>query len=178
MNSSPAKLWYLPVVMGIIFIALGAWVFATPIGSFVTLSMFFAVAFLITGLFETVRALSNTHLPNWGWSLAGGLIDLLLGILLISSPGLSMQVLALYVGFVILFRAFMSIGYSIDLKHANVKGWGGTLFLGILGVILAIMVIVNPALGGFTLVFYVAFAMIIIGILQILFGIMLRKAGR
>ncbi|HAY3552702.1 DUF308 domain-containing protein [Elizabethkingia meningoseptica] len=177
-DNNPAKLWFLPLLTGIIFILVGFWIFKTPMESYLTLSIFFAVTFLISGLFEIIHALSNTHLRNWGWSLAGGIIDLLFGIIMLSSPTLSATVLALYVGFIILFRSFMSIGFALNLREFHSRSWGSPLIFGILGVIFAILIIINPALGGLTIIFYTALAFILVGILQILFAFMIKKLKR
>lgn len=37
-----AKQWYLLLILGLIFIAMGIWVFFTPVSSFVALSLFFS----------------------------------------------------------------------------------------------------------------------------------------
>lgn len=176
--NNPGRLWFLPLITGILFIIVGIWIFKTPMESYLTLSIFFAVTFLISGLFEIIHALSNTHLRNWGWSLAGGLIDLLFGIIMISSPLLSATVLALYVGFIILFRSFMSIGFALNLRELQSKSWASPLIFGIIGVIFAIIMIVNPAFGGLSIIIYTALAFILIGIVQISFAFMIRKLKR
>jgi Uncharacterized conserved protein len=96
--------WYLLLILGIIFIVVGLWVFSTPILSYATLSILFAVSFFVTGILEIVYAISNRkEMNNWGWSLVGGIIDLLIGILLMALPLTSMLFLAFYVGLVFSF---------------------------------------------------------------------------
>jgi len=111
------KHWYLPLILGILLILAGVWVFATPLASYITLSLFFAVTFLVVGIFQIFHAVNNRNdLEGWGWYLVGGILDLVLGILLISQIGASMLVLAFFVGFGVLFRSIMGIGHSIELK--------------------------------------------------------------
>ncbi len=170
--------WYLLLILGIILIVVGIWVFSTPVLSYATLSILFAVSFFVTGILEIVYAVSNRkEVNNWGWSLVGGIIDLLIGILLMALPLTSMLFLAFYVGFGILFRSVMAIGKAIDLKNQRIGDWGYLLFIGILGLLFSFVLIWNPLFAGFTIVFYTGIAFIIVGIFEIYFSFRLRKIG-
>lgn len=170
------KYWYLPLILGIIFIIVGIWVSTTPLASYITLSLLFAFTFLIAGIIEIIYAISNrdTH-DNWGWSLASGILGLLVGILLVSNLGISMIALPFYIGFGIVFYSITGIGRSIDLKKYDVTGWGYLMFTSILGLILGFIMIWNPLFGGMTIVFYTAFSFFILGVLQIILSLRLMK---
>ncbi|KAA9325652.1 HdeD family acid-resistance protein [Adhaeribacter soli] len=171
-----SRYWYLQLILGIFLILVGIWVFMTPLASYVTLAIFFAFAFLITGVLEIIYAVSNRkESENWGWSLVAGIIDLVIGILLISRPQMSMIVLPFYIGFGILFRSIMAVGWSLFLKRQGIPDWGNLLAIGILGIIFAFIMLWNPIFAGFTIVFYTAFAFIIIGVFQIYLAFRLRK---
>lgn len=173
---SPIRHWYLPLILGIVFIGVGIWVFLTPMASYITLSLIFGFVFLFAGIIEIIHAVANRQeLDSWGWSLMGGIIDLILGILLVSQPQISMIVLPLYVGFGILFRSIMAISRSLELKKYNVRDWGSLLVVGILGVIFAFIMIWNPLFGGFTIVIYTALAFVAIGVFQIYLSFRLKK---
>ena len=171
-----AKYWYLPLITGIIFILIGVWVFRTPLASYITLAMLFSVTFLITGIIEIVYAIFNRKgIENWGWWLAGGLIDFVIGVLLISKPQISLVILPIYIGFGILFRSIIAIGWSIELKRQKILDWGNLLLIGILGSILSFIMLWNPLFAGMTLVIYTALAFVIIGIFQMYLAMRLRK---
>lgn len=170
------KNWYLILILGIILILVGIWVFSTPVLSYATLSMLFATAFLVTGILEIVYAISNSkEMESWGWSLISGIIDLLIGILLITLPATAMLFLAFYVGFGILFRSIMAIGQSINLKRWHIEGWGYLLTIGILGLIFSFILIWNPVFAGLTIVFYTGMSFVMIGIFQVFLSFKLRK---
>ena len=48
-TNDPVRLWYLPMILGLILIGLGVWVLATPVEFFITLSLLFAFSFIATG---------------------------------------------------------------------------------------------------------------------------------
>jgi uncharacterized membrane protein HdeD (DUF308 family) len=139
------KHWYLPLILGAILIAVGIWVLKTPAESYLALSMLFAYTFFITGILEIIYSVSNRNeLEHWGWSLVGGIIDLLIGCLLISQPQMSMLILPFFVGFGILFRSLMMIGWSLFLRKAGQGNWTNLLFIGILGAIFSFILLWNP----------------------------------
>jgi uncharacterized membrane protein HdeD (DUF308 family) len=170
------RYWYLPLILGIILIITGIWVFLTPLASYVTLAILFAFTFLFVGILQIIYAVSNRkETENWGWSLAGGIIDLIIGILLVSRPALPIAILPFFVGFGILFRSIMAIGWAIELKKQRVLDWGNLLAIGILGLIFSFIIIWNPVFGGLTIVFYTAAAFLVIGIFEVYLAFRLSK---
>lgn len=171
--------WYLILILGIVLIFTGIWVFGTPLLAYATLAVLFAFTFLITGVLEIIFAVSNRkEMINWGWSLAGGIIDLLLGILLISRPEVSMLILSLYVGFGVLFRSAFAIARALDLKKLKIKNWGFLLALGIIGSIFSFILILNPVIAGITIAIYTGLAFLTLGFFQVFFSFQLRKVKR
>ncbi|QIG88960.1 HdeD family acid-resistance protein [Chryseobacterium sp. POL2] len=171
---NPYKYWYLPLISGILFIIGGIYIFRTPLASYMALGMIFATIFLVTGIIEIIDAFSNRHYPNWGWSLAGAILDLILGILLVASPGLTLTFLPIYVGVTILLRSVIGIGASLSLKKLGFP-WGTAMFFSVLGVLFSLLMIFNPAFGGLTIVYYTAISFIMLGILQIMLSFGLKK---
>jgi uncharacterized membrane protein HdeD (DUF308 family) len=173
------KYWYLPLIFGILFIIVGIWVSITPMASFVTLSYIFAFTFLFAGILEVIYAISNRRaIHHWGWSLAGGILGLIIGFLLVSNPGISMVALPLYIGFAIVIYAIAGIGRSVALKRHQARSWGYSMFTSILGVIFGLLMMFNPVFGGLTIVFYTALSFLIVGAINIFLAIRMRKIDK
>ena len=109
-TNDPVRLWYLPMILGLILIGLGVWVLATPVEFFITLSLLFAFSFIATGILDVIHGISSKHcMPNWAWLIAG--------VLLLSRPQISMIILPFFVGFGICFaRLCQSLG-RLSLKN-------------------------------------------------------------
>jgi len=164
--------WYIPLLVGIFFVIVSTVVFTSPLSSLLTLAVLFAISFLLGGASEIVFAIANRHrMANWGWSLGFGIITLVIGILLISNPGLSLTALAFYVGFTILFRSISSISFALDIKRYGSKNWVSLLIFGIFSFIL----IWNPAFAGLSIVWLVALSFLFGGLFSIFFAMQLRK---
>ena len=170
------KYWYMPLIVGLIFVGVGIWVFRTPLESYAALSFIFSISFLVSGIFEIYFAISNREeLDNWGWTLTLGIVSAIVGVLLLMNPEVSKITLPFYVGFVLLFRSVFAIGASIDLKNYYVMDWGYLMAIGILGVIFSFILLWNPIFAGITLVFWTGSLFIISGAYSIYLSLKLKK---
>ncbi len=176
---SNVKYWWLYLINGIIFLIAGFVVFSNPFGSYVLLSIFFAVTLFVSGIFEISFAVSNRqHMYGWGWSLAAGIVDLVVGLLLMIYPSVSMAVIPIFLGFWFLFRGISTIVFSIQLSMEKIPNWGWLLVGGIILVMLSIFILDNPALGVATILGIVAASFWMMGVLSIIFAFRLRHVKK
>lgn len=170
------KYWYVPLIIGLFFIVVSVIAFTSPERSLLTLSILFALSFLLSGISEVVFSLMNRNrMENWGWSLAFGIITLILGISLLMHPNLSLGILAFYIGIVILFRSVAAFSFALDLKRYGSKKWGSLLALGIIGAIFSFILILNPVFTGMSIVVLVALSFLFAGLFSISLSLQLRK---
>lgn len=165
------KNWWVPMLIGVLLVGTAIWTFVSPIESYLALSILFSVSFLMSGLLEIYFSVSNRKvISNWGWNLAFGIITAIVGVMMLINPQISMITLPLYVGFVVLFRSIIAIGWATDLNQANLMA------IGILGVIFSFILLWNPVFGGMTIVFWTGFAFLMSGIFSLYLSFKLRKA--
>lgn len=170
------KHWWVSILIGVLSIILGIMFIRTPIDALLTLSIVFAISFLATGISEIIFAIANRKtVYNWGWSLAGGIVDVLLGVLLLSAPDITALLLVYFVGFWILFRSIWGIGIAFELSRFRIPGWGLMLILAVLGVMLSFVFILSPIFGGGFIVAFAATAFIVYGIFRIYLGFKLKS---
>ena len=170
------KNWWVSLLLGLLYIIVALCLMFAPLSSYVALSIIFRVSMLVSGLLEIIFAASNRKtLSSWGWYLAGGIIDLILGIYLVAYPLLSMEVIPFFVAFWLMFRGFSAMGYSMDLQRYGTREWGWYMAFGILAIICSIAIIWQPGLGVFTLVYMIAYALLIIGIFRVMLSFELRS---
>ncbi len=168
--------WWLMLFAGILFIGLGIWILAAPVDSYLSLSTLFAFGMVFAGVFEIIFAIGNHRaLHGWGWTLAGGMIDLFLGSYLLNYPLLSMVVMPLIMGLWMLFRGCMAIGSSLELRAYGVLDWAWLLVTGVLIVLLSFLIIGNPLFAAISIVVWTAFAFILSGIFRVFLSLQLKK---
>lgn len=170
------KNWYIPLILGIILIVCGVYVFTVPLETYVTLAILFSISFIVSGIFDIYFSLQNSKsLNGWGWYLVNGILSLLIGVYLSIYPAISASVLPFVVGFTVMFRSFSLLGFSFDLKDAGVLSWGNLALTSVLGIILSFLLIANPVFTGISLVTLTALAFIFAGIASITLSLNLKK---
>lgn len=123
-----------------------------------------------------ILAVSNRRrVSSWGWYLAGGIIDMILGFYLIAYPMLSMEVIPFIIAFWLMFRGFSSVGYAMDLKRYGTRDWGWYVAFGILAVICSLIILWQPAVGALYAVYMISFAFLIIGFFRIMLSFELKN---
>lgn len=170
------KHWYIPVILGVVFILAGVFIMMTPVASYVSLALLFSWLFFFSGIAEIAFALSNRkELDGWGWILFSGIVDVVLGLLLLSQPAITLQVLPIYVGCILLFRSVRSLSMAVELNNYGIKGIPALVLFGILGLLFAIFMMTNLEAGAFTIVYWTAFSIITLGIFSVIYGMKLKK---
>jgi uncharacterized membrane protein HdeD (DUF308 family) len=168
--------WWLSVLLGVLFIVIGVWVLFTPVESYLTLSLIFSVTFLVNGVMEIFSAFTmNRETQGWGWIVAGGVIDLIIGLMLVANPGITALLLTFVVGFGLLFRSMMAIGVAFDLKSAGVSMWGWLLVLGMAGLLFSFLLLRKPSIVALSIVVVTSIAFIVIGVFRVVLGLRLKK---
>jgi uncharacterized membrane protein HdeD (DUF308 family) len=173
------KNWWVFLIIGAVFVLLGFWVMSKPLESYLALSILFAITMLIGGIFQIVFSITNREeMKGWGWQLAVGIMELILGIILTRNMGLTMTTLPFVVGFWMMFRSMDLIGIALELQTRKYSGWVWYLVLGILLMIFAWFIIFNPILGGITVVLWTSFALIVAGVTYIMLAFKFKKVNQ
>ena len=82
------KHWWSPLILGIILLALGIVVLLFPQASYITMSMLFGIVIALSGIMYIGMGMQR-KLKGRGWLIAGGIIELILGLFLSFSPAVS-----------------------------------------------------------------------------------------
>lgn len=170
------KNWWISLLLGIMYILIAICLMFTPIASYIALSILFSISMFVGGLLEIAFAISNKkNISSWGWYLVGGIIDIIFGIFLMANPGLSMGVLPFIIAFWLMFRGFSSTGYAMDLRRYGTRNWGWYIILGILAILCSIGIIWHPELGALTIVYMIAYTLLIVGVFRIMVSFELKS---
>lgn len=164
------RLWWVFILRGVLFIAAGIYFFAQPASGYLALSFLFGLIILLAGLVELIRAYRDHGTGNRGWHLFTGLMDILIGLILMSHLAASMIVLRVIVGFYFLFKGITVLTFR---KHH--RGNPALLILGAIAILLFVgMIWFNPLFGTMTVIIWTALAFIVTGVLNVMLGVRLR----
>ncbi len=170
------KRWWLALIAGILLCAGGIVVFCYPVESYATLSIMFGILMLITGITELVVATSRNLFLMRGYSVIGGIIDVLLGLFLCCNPGITLLVLPVVLGVYLLYHSFMIIGFGSDASALNIPGSGWATTIGVILLILSIFILVKPfTIGTKAVVILTGVAFLLAGIACCLTALKLKN---
>lgn len=158
------KKWWKHLLLGILFLLLGTWIFITPLTSYMSLSLFFTLALIITGVFEIIAStLYRKETNNWGWHLVGGIVDFIIGAVLLFNPVMTMTLLPYVLAIWLMYKGVVSTLISLRLKSFDIKGWVWMLAMGIGTLLFAILIYIYPVLGGLSIVYATALGFLALG---------------
>ena len=146
--------WWLLLGFGILLVAAGITVFCFPRESYMTLSVLFGVLMLVSGAVELIMALgSRNYFMMRGYSVVGGVLDLLLGIFLCCYP----QV-------------------TLDLSSFRLPGAGWTMVGGVMMLVMGLLMVIMPLTVGVAAIALVTgSALIVSGLLTAALSLKLRR---
>ena len=180
-NSKRAvRYWWLLLIIGIALFVVGILVFVYPTQSYLGMSLLFGWLMLISGILEVVLSSVNKHfITGRGWMLAGGIIEIVLGIILIFNVALSAATLPIFLGFWLMLRAFGAIGLGSDMGAMQIAGSGWTIFSGILLLLCSLWILFQPLVFGTTAVIvWVGISLLFAGAAACSMALQLRTAHR
>lgn len=104
------------LLVGVLSIVVGVMLLRAPVDALLTLTLLVTCYLLVGGIFKIVAAMSY-RFASWGWPLASGVIDVILGAMIWRQfPGSAFWVIGLFVGISLLFRGANWIGLGLALR--------------------------------------------------------------
>jgi uncharacterized membrane protein HdeD (DUF308 family) len=167
------RLWWLPVLLGALSIVAGAIVLAKPDDSLATLAVIAGIFVIFDGLIELFGSFSK-FTENRGLVALLGVLNLIVGILLIRHPIAGVTVIALFIGIWLVVVGTLRFIMAFEVQER--RGW--RLVVAAVEVIAGIVIVASPGIGFATLALLVGFAFIVNGVSLILMGLVLHAAAR
>jgi len=107
--------------------------------------------------------------------LAGGILDILIGFILLKYPQISVVLISLFVGFWLMFRGVNTVSTAFKLKKEGADNWIWILIMGIIISLFAFLSIVNPLIGASYLIYTLALSMLFLGLANIFIALKLKN---
>lgn len=114
--------------------------------------------------------------PQHDWRLVGfrGLIAAIFGIVIITVPEISLKALVAIFGIYIFLDSVFSVLTAVRSRK-KLESWHLTLIKGIVGIILAILVITLPGISAVALAYFLGGWFCLLGVIEVASAIRLRK---
>lgn len=172
-----SKYWWLPLLTGLLCIALGIWTICAPNSALPVMAGAFAYCLILLGVFDGIWGLSTTRFnPSWGWDLCLAVIDIVAGVWMLSLDPSQMTLAFLYVvGIWIIFAAFSGVA---QLMAVSVRSIWATFF-GMLMLFATIFftfwLLINPIGLGVIAWMWIGIALICYGVFRVTIAFRLKN---
>ncbi len=141
--------WWFPLLFGIIFIMIGIWILKAPVDSLKTLTKVIGVIIVGSGTAQILfTGINRKGIPGWGFQLTGGVIDMVIGIILIVNPAILLKIITIFVGLWLIFNSVTIIMKAAEARQANRSYWKWELILGVALLLIAILFFWHPMILG------------------------------
>ena len=157
--------WWLVLVQGVLSVVLGVLALARPGVTLGVLILLWGLFALLNGVVEVFSAIgaAGSH-RSWGWQLAGGLVGILAGLVILRWPGLSalfvLYLVAIWAIVTGIVRLVGAIAEHEALPHARMVALAG-----VVSVLFGIAMFAWPGVGLLTLVYLVGSYAIVYGVI-------------
>ena len=144
--------WWTFLLRGIVALGLAIVAFAAPAATASALVYLVAAYFIISGALSLFTGISFTGVGSWWALILLGLVQGLLGILMLAEPGAGPLALAYLVAIWAFSAGIMEISAAIALRNfvSNEAWW---LLLGIITLAIGVYTVLRPDLGVLALVY-------------------------
>ncbi len=110
----------LAFISGALSIVLGLFCFRGALESILLLAIWIGIAWLFRGISQAAAAASDPEMPARGWQLFSGVLGILAGVVVLTSPVGSVWVLTLFGGIWLLVTGVAEIATALRIRsHAK-----------------------------------------------------------
>jgi len=162
--------WWVFLLRGILFIAVGIYMICSPASSYAALGFMFGLVIFIAGISELLHVYHDRSSKNRGWHLFLGIVDLILGLVLMGHISASVTILRIIVGIWFVFRGISLLSFSGFFKRSVMLAIGGAITL-----IFGALILFNAGFGAMTIVLVTAIAFIFTGVFNVVLGLGMKR---
>lgn len=170
-NIYKPSVWAL--VAGVLMVVAGIYAWFHPVAALAGLALYIGAMFIVAGVSYLAAYFSNN---TSGWYLALGLLDVFLGIVLVSNLRQTMAMVPFLFGFWCLFSGILQISAALNLRKTAVNNiWVWPLISGVLGMVFAFLIMYNPLAGALAISILMGVYLFIYGVFTIIGYMTARK---
>ncbi|MER5638820.1 HdeD family acid-resistance protein [Kitasatospora sp. NPDC002227] len=104
-------------ISGVLCVLLGLLCFRSALESVLLLALWIGIGWLFRGITQTMAALSDPDMPARGWQIFAGVISLLAGVVLMTSPLTSVAVLTVLTGCWLVAVGIVEVFTALRIRH-------------------------------------------------------------
>jgi len=166
------------IITALLLIALGVLCIVNPGASFISTAWIMGLIILLSGISQLVMGLTlGRLLPNAGMTTLMGLLQIILGIMLLGNNMLASTTLIIAFAMWIVFEGISLAVNAFEYKRFRFGGWWIMLLLGICSIVLGFMALQKPDVTAPALGMLVGIGIMANGIVRLVAYIGMKRIG-
>lgn len=166
MSSMMSKFFKSSILGSLALVILGILLIFQSEATIISISYTIGGILVAIGVLAILKYLKNSKSQiNSGLDMVYGVVTVILGVIVISSPAAIASIIPFVVGFIIIINSARKLQYSIELKNNENELWKSTMIIAFITTICGVVLVINPFKG-------VVFITKIVGILITLYSVL------
>ncbi|HIV22630.1 MAG TPA: DUF308 domain-containing protein [Candidatus Merdiplasma excrementigallinarum] len=150
------------LILAAVLLAAGILLAVFPTGIFALIQYIAAIAVIMVGIYHFISYASMTYYFRDSMLLVSGILNVLLGVLLLFMPvELTAQVITFLLAFLLIFNGGEKLSLASRLRYYRIEGTGFLSFCGVLCITLAVVFLLLPFVSALALNYILAAYLII-----------------
>ncbi len=150
------------LIAGLVMLFLGGVIWVNPLDTMLALAFYIGLGFILAGIFYILASMNIRS----GWYLLVGMLDLLVGGILVSNLGVTAASLPIIVALWCLTVGVIQLLGAFEIKRYGLP-WRWSMLMGILGIVFGLIILAYPVIGAVTISTVVGLYAVMFGLLQL-----------
>jgi uncharacterized membrane protein HdeD (DUF308 family) len=163
--------WWIVLFTGVLSIVAGGIILFTD-WTVADLAVFVGALFVVRGVFTMFSVPIDGAARNW--SVALGLLEVLVGVAIFVWPGPTLLVVAFMIGWYVLFAGVVAIAGAIASRGV-LPYWGVVLAIGIFETVLGFWLLAQPAATLVATVLAIGLWSVVYGVMQLVLAVVIKE---
>lgn len=172
-EEKPRSIWWIPVVMGLIALGVGVFFVVRNDSTLKTVTVILGIFLLVQAVVEILVAIFGKGEGRGALAIVA-VVTAIAGLLLVKKPFETLTVLVLILGIVFVVAGIARFADAVTSK----EGRGGNLLVCVVDIAVGVLILAWPDISLSVIAIIIGVALIVRGLLMIVFGFQLRSAEK
>jgi uncharacterized membrane protein HdeD (DUF308 family) len=164
------------LIQGILLVIAGILALVYPLIMNVALAVFLGWMLLLSGIVQAVTLVGGGKTPDFWLQLISAALSVIVGFLFLRNPAVAVGTLVMLMSVFFMIEGISKTVFSLTIRPF--PNWGWVLASGILGILIAVWLLANPAMSLLLLGFLIGVQLIVEGIAIATMAWMARRVTR
>jgi uncharacterized membrane protein HdeD (DUF308 family) len=162
------------LLQAVLMVVAGGLALVYPLLSTLAVTLFLGWMLIFSGIVQAISLVASAKLPHFWLQLISAVLSVVVGLIFIRNPGLAVATLALLLVVYFMVEGIAKVVLAVSVRP--LRNWSWILVSGIIGILISVYLIMNPALTLLVLGLFIGIQLIAEGVAIGWMAMSLRKS--